>query len=58
MCYTKEDVNQTNVEEDEDNNKEEEEQVEEEIPDNEIFDEKGLLIADTKFNKQYSYEYS
>ena len=56
MCYTKEDVNQTNVEEDEDNNKEDEEQVEEEIPDNEIFDEKGLLIADTKFNKQYSYE--
>ncbi len=52
MCNSKEVLNQTDVEE-EDNNKEE---VEEEIPDNEIFDEKGLLIADTKFNKQYSYE--
>ena len=57
MCDSKEeDLNQTEVEEDEDNNEEEVEQAEEEIPDNEIFDEKGLLIADTKFNKQYSYE--
>jgi hypothetical protein len=52
MCNSKEILNQTDGEE-EGNNKEE---VEEEIPDNEIFDEKGLLIADTKFNKQYSYE--
>ena len=57
MCDSKEeDLNQTDVEEGEDNSEEEVEQVEEEIPDNEIFDEKGLLIADTKFNKQYSYE--
>ena len=57
MCDSKEeDLNQTDVKGDEDNNEEEIEQVEEEIPDNKIFDEKGLLIADTKFNKQYSYE--
>jgi len=57
MCDSKEeDLNQTDVEEDDDNNEEEVEQAEEEIPDNEIFDDKGLLIADTKFNKQYSYE--
>ncbi|MDF0681333.1 MAG: hypothetical protein P0116_10240 [Candidatus Nitrosocosmicus sp.] len=57
MCDSKEeDLNQTDVEEGDDNNEEEVDQAEEEIPDNKIFDEKGMLIADTKFNKQYSYE--
>ena len=59
MCASKEDQNQNQTEvEREDNNTEdgEQEQVSEEIPDSKIFDEKGLLIADTKFNKQYSYQ--
>ena len=53
MCNSKKDLNQPDVKE-EDNNIKEDEQVEEEIPDTKIFDEKGMLIADTKFNKQYS----
>ncbi|HKO65795.1 MAG TPA: hypothetical protein VJU13_11385, partial [Candidatus Nitrosocosmicus sp.] len=59
MCASKEDQNQNQtVADDEDDNKIKEEQklVSEEIPDSKIFDEKGLLIADTKFNKQYSYQ--
>ena len=59
MCASKEDQDQNQtVADDEDDNKIKEEQklVSEEIPDSKIFDEKGLLIADTKFNKQYSYQ--
>ncbi|MDN5845668.1 MAG: hypothetical protein L0H53_05270 [Candidatus Nitrosocosmicus sp.] len=54
MCKVNDVLNDTDVEELE----EEEDNIlaSEEVLDNEIFDEKGLLIADTKFNKQYSYE--
>jgi hypothetical protein len=59
MCASKEDQdqNQTVADHEDDNKiKEEQKLVSEEIPDSKIFDEKGLLIADTKFNKQYSYQ--
>ncbi len=58
MCNPKEVLNQNDVEKEEEEQEEENNRwaAEEEILDNEIFDEKGLLIADTKFDKQYSYE--
>jgi hypothetical protein len=58
MCNSKEVLNQNDVEKEDEEGEEENNRwaAEEEILDNEIFDEKGLLIADTKFDKQYSYE--
>ena len=56
MCNSNEVLKATDVEEEEAEEEEDNSLTEEEALDNEIFDEKGLLIADTEFNKQYSYE--
>lgn len=45
-----------NEDEDNDEGQNNTNQIDEDTLDNEIFDENGMLIVDTKFNKQYSYQ--